>query len=525
MPFPDPLSNRSLHQETAIGTKIARNAAYGALRVLLIAPIPLLLVPFIIKHVGTKGLGIWAVFLAINGLTSLADLGFLGTLTKHIAEHFANRDYVQLNRVINAGLLIFLGVATLCVVWLNLCTAFLISTFFQQASLPVPQLQHAIRLLAVAIGFNLFAFPFASIAAGLQRLDFTNLLAALNLILIAVLAAVFLASGLGIIGLVYSIVAASGVNLLLYILAARLLLPQFKVSPSLIRLADIRALFSFSVQMYATQIAIVVHTHTEKFLLAHFVGLIAAGWYDIANDLATKMRNVPSLLLSPLLPAAAELQARGDQSRTSELYRRTHKYLAFLGVPIIMIVGLMAHRFVEIWLGPGFSAAAAALIVLTAVHFLNLTCAPGVFILVSKGVLRPGVRAAIVVVITNLVLSTVLILFYGFTGAVYGTGLSLLTATAYFIAMFHQETGYPMSILLTPYIKPVGLGLLLAFLTRQFLPIYELRWAGMVITGLAFSICYVIALLVLRYFDTFDLQTLERLLPIPKAIRRIARLA
>ena len=492
---------------------------------LLVAPIPLLLTPFIIKRVGAEGFGVWAVFLAINGLTSLADLGFLGTLTKHISEYFTKRDYLQLNRVINAGLLMFLGVAVICVAGLNLCSRFLISAFFQHTSATLPQLQHAVRLLTIAIAFNLLAFPFASIATGLQRLDFTNLLSALSAMLMAILAALSLASGLGIMGLVYSIVLTSGINLLLYVGIAKRLLPQFRISPSLIRTEDIRALFSFSLQIYVTQIAIAVHNQTEKFLLAHFVGLTTVGWYEIANDLALKMRGVPSLLLFPLLPATAELEARADESRTSVLYHRTHKYLAFLGVPIIILVWLIARRFMELWLGPSFSPAASALIVLICAQFFNLTSGPGLFILVGKGILRPGVRSAVVGIITNLFLSTVLILYFGFTGAVYGTGLSLLIATAYFMVMFHRETGYPPSSFFGPYLKPLGCGIFLGMVTRQLVPISQLRWGGLALTTAIFSFSYGSGLLVLRYFDAFDVQAVERFLPIPKVLRRIAHLA
>jgi len=508
-----------------VGGKIVRNVVFGALRVLVVAPIPLLVTPFVIGRVGAKGYGTWAVFLAINGLTSLADLGFLGTLTKHISEHFTNKDHGQLERVFNAGLLMYFAVAIVCAAALNISGRLVISVFFQNTSLPLPDLRHAIQLFTLVIVLNLLAFPFSSIIAGLQRLDLTNSLSAANTIITALGTVLFLAAGLGFMGLIYSVVLASSINLLLYIWAARYLLPQLRISPGRVRMEDIKALFSFSLKIYVTQVAVAAHGQTEKFLLAHFVGLTPVGWYDIANELSGKLRNIPALLLSPLLPAAAELDARGDETRMAELYRRSHKYLAFLGIPVVAVTALLARRFVQVWLGPGFSGVAMALVFLTGVQFINLTSGPGLLILLGKGLLEPGVRSATLGVIVNLISSTIFIVLFGFAGAVYGTSLALFIATAYFILAFHRVTHYPISALLTPYAKSFAWAACLALLAEVVVPIRQLTWTGMTITAAAFATIYGMGLLLLRYFDAFDLQVLTRFLPIPKAFKGISFVA
>jgi len=57
-----------------LGTKIVRSVVFGGLRYVFIAPIPFIMTPLILHRIGVAGYGTWAVFLAINGLTSLADL-------------------------------------------------------------------------------------------------------------------------------------------------------------------------------------------------------------------------------------------------------------------------------------------------------------------------------------------------------------------------------------------------------------------------------------------------------------------
>jgi len=507
-------------QEREIGTKIVRNTVSGALRLVVLAPIPFLLTPFLLRRVGTTGFGIWAVLLSLNGLTALADLGIVGTLTKHVSEHYTHRDYATLNRVINAGILMFSVIAMVCVLTVNAASGFLISVFFRQSSLAIPQLQHVIRFLSLAIALNLLAFPFASVISGLQRLDLTNLLWALSTIMTASLAAIFVELGKGIPGLVDAIVLTSGILFLLNVVLAWRLLPQLRISPRLLRVADIKALSAFSVQVYVVQVMAAVYFHTEKLLLAHFAGPTPVGWYEIASDLALKIKNAPALLMTPLMPAAAELEARGDDARTSELYYRAHKYLAFIGIAIFTVVGLLAHRFIELWLGPGFSATARALIVLTGVQIANLAGGPALLILVGRGTLGPAVRFALVGMFGTLIVSSILISRWGFTGALYGTTVSVLSAAAYLMFMFHRETRFPMLRLMLIYGKPLLLGLCLAAVASRMVLIRQLHWPGMISTSGAIMLAHGGGLLLLRYFDAFDLRVLERFLPVPEVLRR-----
>jgi O-antigen/teichoic acid export membrane protein len=503
-----------------IGTKIVHNVASGLLRMVVIAPVPFLLTPFLLRHLGTQGFGAWAVFLSINSLTSLADIGVMGTLTKHVSEHYTREDYTNLNKVVNAGILIFLAVAVMVVLVVNLAAGFLISVFFRNVQVSHAQLQFVIHVLTVGIALNLLTYPFSSVISGLQRLDFINLFWALNTIITAVGAALFVSLGLGIEGLVYAIVLTSSLLFILNVAVSRHLLPQLRVRPASVRWRDIKDLSAFSSQIYVSQMATAVYIHMEKLLLAHFTGLTAAGWYDIANDLATKIRNVPALLITPLMPAAAELDARQDDARARELYYRAHKYLAFVGVGMFLVVALLAHRFVELWLGTGFEGTARALIVLAGVQIGNLAGAPALLILIGKGILQPAVRVALVGMTGTLIVSTTLIAKFGFTGALYGTSVSVLGAAAYLVFLFHQETGYAWRTLLKTYAKPLLLGTCLGGLAMRLFPIGRLHWGGMIGMSLALTAVYAFTLVGLRYFDGLDLRVLERFMSIPEVVRK-----
>ena len=507
-------------RQPGIGTKVVRNTAAGFLRLVLTAPVPFILTPYLIRHLVIKGFGAWAVLLSMNSLTTFADLGFPGTLTKHVSEYFTRGDYVKLNRVINAGILIFSAIALAWVLAVNMANRALVAFFFRQSSVEPLDLQHALRVLTLAIALNLLSTPFLSIICGLQRLDLVNMFWMASSIITACAAALFVSLGWGINGLVDALVLTSIIMFVLAVGFAWHLLPQLRISPRAVHLTDIKELSSFSARMYIAQVASAVYIHTDKLLLAHFAGLTPAGWYDIGNDLALKIRSAPGLLISPLMPAAAELEARDDDARTQELYYRAHKYLAFIGGALVGVVLLLAHRFVELWLGTGFSGTARALVVLTVVQIANLACGPALLILIGRGNLGPTVRFAVVGMVGTLTISTILIFLFGFTGALYGTSLSVLSAAGYLVYMFHQETGYSRRRLLRIYVKPVLWIACLVLVANHFVPLSQLRWPGIIVTAMVVIFAHACGLLLMRYFDALDLWALERLFRVPQALRR-----
>jgi O-antigen/teichoic acid export membrane protein len=204
------------------------------------------------------------------------------------------------------------------------------------------------------------------------------------------------------------------------------------------------------------------------------------------------------------------------------LYFRAHKYLAFIGMAMISVIALLAHRFVELWLGPGFSATARALIVLTTVHIGNLAAGPALLILVGRGNLRPAVRFALVGMLGTLILSTFSISRWGFAGALFGTTVSILGAAAYLIWMFHQETGFSKRRLLRIYVQPFLWGACVAGSANYLIRVAHLNWTGLIVTTAGICLSYSVGLLLTRYFDAFDLGILERFLPISDSVRNSA---
>ncbi len=209
-----------------------------------------------------------------------------------------------------------------------------------------------------------------------------------------------------------------------------------------------------------------------------------------------------------------------------ELYYRSHKYLALFGVPVVCYVVAISHRFVELWLGPNFRMIALPLSVLLVVNFFNLTTGPGFLIFAWRGNLGPGVQSSTLGIVLNVVLSLGLIYKFGFAGAVLGTTASLTLASGYFMAMFHRRTRYSISrVMREGYLKPMFCSVLILAALFAIHPAKNLVWCGLVGMVTAFAGLYSTAILLSRFFDEYDWNKVESLLPAARYVRRVSRIA
>jgi O-antigen/teichoic acid export membrane protein len=509
-----------------LGSKIMRSVVFGGLRYIFIVPIPFVMTPLILHKIGVAGYGTWAVFLAINGLTSLADLGLVGTLSKFVAEYYARKDFLGLARLLNSGLALFLLLDCVIGTALWCASPLLAARLFRGSSVASVEVILLLRCFTVVIATNILIQLFASVTTGLQRLDLTNIISTVNVLLSAFFGAILLFQGWRLRGLVCGYIGAGVMTVVIYLATIRRLLPQVAFNPMRFDKAEARKMFGYSLRLYVTQAAVAVHNQIEKVFLGMIVGVTAVGWYDIASDIALKIRGSIGFILSPVLPAASELNALQDDSRMRELYYRSQKYLALCGVPVVCYVVAVSSRFIQLWLGPSMSMISLPLSVLLVTNFVNLASGPGFLIFAGSGFMKPGIKSALFGIVLNVVLSLVLIYEFGFTGAVVGTSVSLILASGYFMSMFHRHTGYSFSrVLVESYLKPIlcSIAILAALLTIR--PTKDLLWFGLAGMGAVFGILYAGAILLSRFFDDYDWNKIQSFLPMARYLRRISRIA
>lgn len=513
-------------EHAGTGAKVSRNVIYSGVRALLVWPLPFVVIPFVLAYVGLAGYGIWAVCLTLIKLTALADPGVGGAITKYVAQHDAIADEEGLSRLLNTGLLLYLLMASGIVIIFGSLSGILIPVLFRRCSGLSYELLFAWRWTLVISCINLLTAPFSSAILGLQRMDLSNALSGLSSVASAVLLFILLPAGCGLHGLFYAYAGASTLSLFGFIWSTHRLLPGIRFNPLRFKYAEARRIARFSAQIYVTGLATTISTEIEKLYLTWFTGIIAVGWYDMANQVALRVRRVPEMLLSPVMAAASELDARGEHRKLRELYYRAHKYVALVAVPLCFYIIMIAHRLVDSWIGAKLSVVAAPLAVLAAANLFNLISGPGLMTLVGKGILRPGLYSALLGIVLNLTLSFWLISHFGFSGAVIGTAAAVVIATVFFLVKFKSLMGaFSTRSVVGIYLKPIAISLALCMALAVTKPFGGLGSEGLILETLLFAVVYLACLACASFFDAFDLDKMQGHFPVTARIRRFIRIA
>ena len=489
----------------SISEKLIRNTVFNAVGSLWGVLISILLTPYIIGHVGVARYGILTLVSVTTAYFGLLDFGFSTSFVKFISEFYAREERKRLNQVIVTGASFYLAFALLLIAVGFLCAGPLV------AALKVGAQFRGEALGVFYIGVATFAvtclfIPFSAVAGGLQRMDVSNKLSILLSFINAAGTVAVLRAGYGLPGLMLNGLAVAVLTGAANMFVAFRLLPWLSMSPSLFDSGVFRKLFGFGIKLQVSTLANMLHFQVDKLLLAYLLDVQLVTYYNVASQLAAKLRDMPLLLLSAVFPAASELGARTDSERLEKLYFRSMRYVVLAGLPVFAAGLIFSGTFVRLWLGGGYERTVYTFQVFILAYFLNVMSGPGFTILNGIGMPKYGMFSSMLAAGLNLVLSVVLVLTEGYYGVVWGTSISMIAGASFFIYEFHRvmkisfwhiaarSMGRPLLAVL-----PVALA---AVIGVRALP--QMGWITLGCLASAFFAAFAALALALRCFDDFD---------------------
>jgi len=491
--------------ESKISEKIIKNTKFNTLGSFWTILVALFLTPYIINRIGIERYGIWAIVGAITGYFGLLDLGIGTSFVKYIAEFYTKKDYEKINQVVNTGFIFYLVFAIL-IIPLGFLTINPIVNFFN-----ISPALHDEALFVFLLGIILFAIsnalsPFMAVQAGLQRMDVSNKVAVAISIPMIIGTIFFLESGYGLPGLMVNNAIILVITIIANIAIAFKIFPELKFNICLFDKEMFKKLFGFGYKIQVIKIGTMIQFQTDKIILAYFLGVGFVAYYAVASQLALRIREIPLLLISAILPAASELDAKTDKKSLDKLYFRSMKYLALVGLSLFSLAILLAHPFINIWLGAGFERSVLTLQILILGYFFTILTGPGAYILNGIGKPQYAMKVVIWQSILNLILSILLAIKIGYFGVVLGTTASIIIGVIYFIPLVHRVIDVPLGeTFFKIFFKPL-ISCSITFLIF-FILIGQLKyigWFNLVGIGLLYLMLFSLIILTIGYLDDFD---------------------
>ncbi|MFQ6002812.1 MAG: flippase [Candidatus Zixiibacteriota bacterium] len=511
-----------------ISEKIIKNTLYNTIGKFWGILVVLFLTPYIISRLGVERYGIWALITSLVGYIGFLDLGVGGSYTRYIAEYYTQKDYPKINQVINTGFLFCLGLAFVLIPLAFFLTETLL-ILLKLDPFTYPEIKFVFFWGVVIFSLSNATFVFGSVQSGLQRMDLTNIVAVVLTIPYALGFVIFLELGYGLRGLMIHIGIMWVIQTAANFYIAKKMLPQFSFNPFLFKKEMFSELLRFGIKLQVSRLSQLVSFQVDKLLIAYFLSVRMVTFYDLGAKITGSIRKLPLLLVSALVPASAEIFAKGDKEGLSKLYFRGSKYLFATTTPLFLFIVVCSEMLVNVWVGPGYDLAASVIRILSVGYFFNLIMRVASSVALGMGKPEFEMKYGILMSILNFSLSLILIIKFGFYGVLVATAFSLTLGSVYFFHLFHGYTKEPLRDLWLWIKKPLGGAFLASALLYLFnhltsaIALTNHRFTGLLFVGLeflVFLIFYFLILIKLDFWDEYDKNLLREKFPASRSLFR-----
>lgn len=503
----------------SLSKKVARNTIYSALGYLVSIVILFFLIPYVIAALGPKIYGIWVIISVLTGYFGLSDLGIGLSFQKYIAEYYAHRDTETINKIVSSG---FAFYSLLGIVLMGLAFVF-VDPLFSLLNIPLAVVHEARIAFLIAVmnlGLGNPLSVFASVLNGMQLIDVAKKIETGISVFRVALYVTVLGYGLGIIGLVVSetclLLLSAAVNRFFLLRV----FPELRLEPWRLDTVIFRKLFAYGSKLQISRVADSVNFQFDRIIVSKFVGIDYVMFADVGGRLLSRIRVLPLILLSSLIPAVSELQAMNQTERIRLAFDRSTKFLAFISVPLFVFAAAFAHPIVRIWLGSSFSIAAYTMQILALGYLFNVLTGSISFFSQGIGNLGAQMWTSIIQAATNIVLSIVLVFRIGYYGVMIGTLISLIVGAVLFVFAFNKilkgSLRSIVHILKLPLVAStisVFIAMIPSFFEGSSIHGKSVEALLLTVSGFVFISMYFVILRIGEYFDEWDAEFLLRISP------------
>lgn len=313
------------------------------------------LVPFLLYHLGLEAYGIWTTIFILVSYVGVTTLGLSNVYIKYAAEFHARREYDKINSLLSTGL----------AVTVPLCSAIFFGFLFgwkwysPLLHLPASHAADGKEAVLIVLGIFLSAIAlngFGDVLAGTQQIAATQWFLIMGIL--AEFAAILwlVGTGRGIRGMAEAYLIRVLFTDGLTIWWTWKKLKWLRVSVRLVRRESIRYVVHFGGLVQLQSMLEIFLNSVEKFAGFSLVGSAAAGLLDVAKKWPTSFSSVPMAFFAALLPAASHVDAVSSEKdrlhNLRELYLSSSRYANLCTSAFVALFSFFAVPVLHVWLGP-----------------------------------------------------------------------------------------------------------------------------------------------------------------------------
>jgi O-antigen/teichoic acid export membrane protein len=388
------------------------------------------MLPFNVAHLGQSAYGLWVLVASVTVYFSMFDMGYGVAQVKFAAKYRAEGDPTAINEIASTLFCMFSGVGVF-----TFALAVLISLNLERFfPLTAEQVRTGQIVLLFITAYVALGFPFSvfgGIVNGFQRQYLNGAVAFVTAIVVAAVNVIVLLAGYGLPELVAATTGVRILSYLAYALNAYRVFPGLRIRPKYFKRERLREITGFSIFILIIDLANKLNYSTDAIVIGAFLGTSAVAIWAVAQRLIEIVQRLTDQLNSVLFPVVVDSSTVQRTDRLQKILVQGTRLSLGMVVPLATVLGLTARPLVMVWVGPQFSESVNVIYILSIVVALRVGNATSAVILKGSGLHKFLAFSNISMAVGNLVLSVLLVQFYGLIGVAIGTLIPMVV-----IAMF-----------------------------------------------------------------------------------------
>ena len=310
----------------------------------------LVFVPLYIKFMGVESFGVLGIFVMLQVMTGLLDMGLSGTINREMArlsvlpgKEQEIRNLVRSLEIIYWCIALVIGIAVVA-----------LSPFIAHYWVKAEQLSSStIEQAFLIMGFTLMLqWPISFYSGGLMGLQRQIILNVITIIISTL-------RGLGAVAVLWLIsptiqafflwqIVISAIHTFLLVTFFWRKLPKSKNRP-VFQKQLIKGIWKFAVGIGGTTILGIVLTQIDKVILSKMLSLEMFGYYALASVIAMSPLRLSGPLFFSIYPRFTQLVSLDELEGLKQLYHKGCQFMAVLILPASIVVALYSYEIVLLW--------------------------------------------------------------------------------------------------------------------------------------------------------------------------------
>ncbi len=330
--------------------RLGRNLAAGMASSAFTAVANLAVIPFYLSRLGVESYGLIGIFVTMQAIFQLFDLGLAQTVNREMARYSVEGKWKEAGNLLHTLAYIYWGIAICIGVAVFLMSGVLAERWIRAEALSAEDLARVIQLIGVVIACRFPVGLYQGALNGLQLITTTSM---------AAIAMTTLASGGAVLWILF--VSASIESFfvwqacvgILYALTMRQLAWR---ATSLgghghFDAGELRRIWKFASGMIAIALVSIVFTQLDKVILSKMLTLEEFAGYMLAVAVSAGLYLIVVPTYNAMFPRFSGLVAANREAEIVQLYRLGTRLFAVALFPAAFVVAAFSYEILHVWTG------------------------------------------------------------------------------------------------------------------------------------------------------------------------------